>query len=265
MSEKEKAHPDFGLVKRMSNAQMSKLSKDQLISVLREAINNCNAPEAGQTATPYATKDVIVEIMDNKLNSHFKLIEEMLSQTMESLKNVRSTCDSLQIQINELKEKSKSTKSISFDSDDIVNELEQRMNRRSNVVISGLAENQSGSVDERKQSDETKVKDIFRELGNHSAVVLSVARIGKPSSKRSRLVRVTLSDSEMKMSILKNSKSLRSSNSYRHIFVNNDLTFKQREEQKALRDELKTRRGNGEDVVIYKNKITRKDDIKNFQ
>ena len=49
------------------------------------------------------------------------------------------------------------------------------------------------------------------------------------------------------------------------VFRFQDLTPVQQAESKRLRQILKERRDKGEDVVIFRNKITKRDDIKNFR
>ena len=91
-----------------------------------------------------------------------------------------------------------------------------------------------------------------------------VSRIGplNTNSSRPRLLRVKCETMEEKLSILRLSKKLRDCEEYKGIYVNPDLTLKQRELGKIQRQELKRRRDAGEDVVIRRGQIIAK---QNFQ
>ena len=58
------------------------------------------------------------------------------------------------------------------------------------------------------------------------------------------------------------SKNLRKSSTYRGVFINPDLTLKQRKKDKELREELKVRREAREDVIIYRNQIVERNSAK---
>lgn len=73
------------------------------------------------------------------------------------------------------------------------------------------------------------------------------------------------SDSETKNNVLKKAKTLKNSSKYQRVYVNADLTPEQRKLNKDLRSELKRRKESGEDVVIYRNEIKTRQEIKNFQ
>ena len=83
----------------------------------------------------------------------------------------------------------------------------------------------------------------------------STARIGKIIQGRPRLLKVACPTVDVKISILRKSKDLRSSSRYRNINVNHDLTVEQQKEAWKLREECRQRRSRGEDVVIHKNKV----------
>ena len=62
---------------------------------------------------------------------------------------------------------------------------------------------------------------------------------------------------QTKREVLRNAKKLRNSSSdlLKKVYINPDLTVKQKEADKLLREEMWTRRGNGENVAIHRNKI----------
>ena len=76
-----------------------------------------------------------------------------------------------------------------------------------------------------------------------------------------RLVCVVFNDGNKKAEMLRNARNLKDSSDteLKEIFVTPDMTQRQREEYKLLRDELFRRRDNGEqDLVIRRGKIVKK-------
>lgn len=136
----------------------------------------------------------------------------------------------------------------------IFDELEQRNVRRLNIIVSGIPERTDGSLQERNNYDKVVWGNLLDEL-NLNGGNYNTARIGKIIQGRPRLLRVACPTLDVKISILRKSKDLRSSSRYRHVFVNHDLTVEQQKEAWKLREECRQRRSCGEDVVIYKNKV----------
>ena len=75
---------------------------------------------------------------------------------------------------------------------------------------------------------------------------------------------VTLKDEETKWEVLKASKALRNSENdiAKNIFINKDMTQKEREKNRILREELKSRRAQGQNVKIVKGKCVILEDPK---
>ena len=143
----------------------------------------------------------------------------------------------------------------------IIAEIEDRDRRKSNLVISGLQEMEEGTVEERKQWDLAKVRVLFSHLDDteeHAQGVSNTFRIGKINSSKPRLLKVVCANAESKRAILFKAKSLREREEYKHVYVNPDLTPAQQAQNKALREELRMRRNLGEDVIIRRGTIVRK-------
>ena len=94
-----------------------------------------------------------------------------------------------------------------------------------------------------------------------------VSRIGRISDTRPRLLRFKCSSTKEKAEVLRLSKKLRSTQDYYNkVFVNPDLTLLQRKRDKQLRDEVKRRREEGEEVYIRRGRIVNKANaFENFQ
>ena len=96
-----------------------------------------------------------------------------------------------------------------------------------------------------------------------SGLIENVHRIGKVVEGRNRLIRVILSSEDCKDRVLREARQLRNASEFKNVYVNPDLTLRQRQEGKRLREELKRRRELGEDVVLRHGSIASKSG--NFQ
>ena len=82
-----------------------------------------------------------------------------------------------------------------------------------------------------------------------------VTRIGRISDSRPRLVRFKCNDMKEKTNLLRLSKKLIGKSLYKNVFVNPDRTPKQRVKYNLLREELRSRRELGEDVMIHRGRV----------
>ena len=147
----------------------------------------------------------------------------------------------------------------------VTKEMEQRAQRMQNLIISGIPELNNGSIEDRRTYDEDEVSGVFQVLGMENPSSCRVSRIGKPRQDRPRLLKITCPDAHTKQAILRNGKVLRKSTLYKKVFVNEDQTPMQQQQSRLLREELRTRREQGEDAVIFRGKVVKRSDLKNFQ
>ena len=145
----------------------------------------------------------------------------------------------------------------------IFNEIEERISRQNNVIISGVAEN-DGTIEERHEHDLEKLQCLTSEIGCslEKSNFLKVQRVGRLSSRGPRLIRLTLADQFARKALLQKSRILRNSSSFRNVYVNPDRTKLQSSEFKKLREELHDRRSKGEDVVIFNQRVMSRQNIK---
>jgi len=114
--------------------------------------------------------------------------------------------------------------------------------------------------EESSSQDSEKVTSVFESEFNVSGShIVKVARLGNPTNNRLRLLLATLDSEQHKRPIIKNGIKLRKSTTWNKVYVSPDLTAKERDVNKALREELKQRRTNGErDIIIKRGKIVSK-------
>ena len=145
------------------------------------------------------------------------------------------------------------------------NEVHQRLLRCKNVMIAGLEDQATGSVEERKEKDEEDVENILEALEEEDVDVSSIRRVGRAKGDGKKMLKVEFSSEEEKRRVLRKAKSLRHKPDYKTVFINPDRTILQQKEFRLLREELKRRKENGEDVVISKSKVVAKSSLQHFQ
>jgi len=108
--------------------------------------------------------------------------------------------------------------------------------------------------------DTNIVADIANKIGICVVDVSSTVRLGKKIEGRSRLLKVHLCNLQHKRLLLSNAKKLKSlSSTFQKIYITPDLSLKERQDNKLLREELLRRRSNSEhDLVIHRGKIVSK-------
>ena len=136
-----------------------------------------------------------------------------------------------------------------------------------NLIIYGIPESEN-SIEDQMISDFNTLQEIYSDrLQLNVNDFSSIVRLGKKKDKI-RPIRVTVIEAQKRKEILTNNQGLRleseeyeecrcRNNPGRHIHINvtNDKTKQEREAEYELREELKARRNNGEDVIIRKGRI----------
>ena len=142
-----------------------------------------------------------------------------------------------------------------------MDEQKERERRSCNLILHNIPESTSDDPEERKQHDSSKVEEVLDYLDIASSQeneALKPIRLGrKTDGDKPRLMRVTVESTVIKKDVLSKARSLRNSRdeNLSKVFISPDLTPKEREVNKKLRDELRTRRNNGDNVMIRNGKI----------
>lgn len=165
----------------------------------------------------------------------------------------------------ELLKQSIETKSVEL-SPQILDEVENRLNRRTNLIVRGLPELQTGSLVERKAHDQEKVRELLHFLSQDPSVAgANVTRIGRLRPNGHRLIKLEVSSEGTKRDLLRGAKRLKTSPSFAKVYISPDLTPQQQQIQKQLQQQLKVRRENGEDVFIRSGRVQPRHQNSNFQ
>ena len=156
-------------------------------------------------------------------------------------------------------------------------EVDEKKSRESNLIIYNMPESLSNDAKERKIEDEKLCEKIFLEgvkVERQDFSIDGIIRLGKSrpiqdqcensENQKPRPVLVKLQTGREKWNILKKAKNLRNCqhNGMKRIGIAPDLTVSEREIDRKLRNELKTRRESGDNDWYIKNgKLIKK----NFQ
>ena len=142
----------------------------------------------------------------------------------------------------------------------LLDEFSDRERRKGNLVIHNIPESQDDSLAGRSTADALSVAKLIRDGLNIEDVEFTrTIRLGGKGQNRAnkpRLILATMSTPMRKRAILASAKTLRSTDEWANIYISPDLTPKEREDGKALREALKTRRDKGEqNLTIRTNRI----------
>ena len=135
-------------------------------------------------------------------------------------------------------------------------EEKEREKRRLNLCLRNVPEADSSA------NDRAQVFDLFRSnLGVNptelNSGIANMKRIGDQSDDRPRIIIIECSNADFKMNLLRNAFKFKNYSlpNNKKVFLAPDMTKKQLEDDRKLRDELTARRSNGEDLIIRRGKI----------
>lgn len=233
--------------------------------------NTCHEnTESQASVSKESLKNELKEFTDEIISfikSEFKNISHQLEalnariETFETnVSEIRAEQTRQATELNELKETVNK-----INASEIIGEVQDRMRRKNNIIVTGVDELFSGNISEKQQHDEAKVNDILSELDVASIKVNDVMRIGRQKTGVNRIVRVTLVDENSKKSILRKAKNLRSNTKFKNIYINPDRTPHEQKLFKACYLEFKERKNKGEDVIIYRGEVVRREAVNTSQ
>ena len=134
-----------------------------------------------------------------------------------------------------------------------VDEYVDRERRKKNLIIHNLPEPSDCPDTQRLTNDLQQVSSLLTsEFGVPENVASKPTRLGAPKANKPRLLRVEIGDLAAKREILRNATKLRASSKWSNVYVSPDLTLKEREQSKQLREELRARKASGEKDLYIK-------------
>lgn len=139
-------------------------------------------------------------------------------------------------------------------------EEKDRERRRLNLILHGVPESSSEDIQTKKEHDSNLVQEILNQHLRVSATIANPIRLGQKNLKP-RLLRISVSSDREKAIILRNCTKLRGKNvpdPFCGVYICPDLTFKERENNKKLREQLKILNKDGKTHQIKNGRIVRR-------
>ena len=243
----------FGLPSLIMPSQSRKTGSNSVIGASLDVLKQMLDANKEEIMSHFSTK--IDEIKENVNALIFRIGE--IENVISSLK---TTQNEQQHEINSLKSRINSLMS----PETLLNEIEQRQQRSNNLIVSGLPEMKSGSIDDKRRHDVASMDSISRFLGVRDAGISFCSRIGKPGKNYSRFLKVSMISKEKKWEILRKCKALRNSE-FKDVFIKPDLTPYQQNIDKHQQSELRRLKEEGQDVVIHRGRIQPRSTLENFR
>ena len=194
------------------------------------------------TNSPSLTEESFIRILDERLSKRLDPLTEMMNNLMKMNAVLQAELQSLRNDHEKLR--------ASHDQclEDTIKEISDRKKRRDNIVISGVQEQESGSLDERREHNTEIVQSIFKSLdSSRDFDVISVQRIGRLNPARPRLLKVELNDVNQKNEILKKAKKLRKS-AWDSVYINPDYTLVQNDKEFIIK--ISGKNLNAEEILV---------------
>lgn len=200
-----------------------------------------------------------------------RVLSENQSQRLLYSDAVKKTCDKM---VGEVKDKlsvlphpnskapfgMKEAQTVSKVFDDFLD----RSKRTRNLVVHNFSEQQGETALDRSQADITLFTTMIRDTLKINVRATKSFRAGKSIPGKDRLLIITLENEDAKHDILRMASQLKSVRKWGRVFITPDLTFKERQEQKKLREELWRRREAGEtNIYIRRGKIVQSSQVTN--
>ena len=129
--------------------------------------------------------------------------------------------------------------------DDIINEIMERQQKAVNIIVYNLPESGKETSTERANDDVDKCIDIIKKK-TPNVTIVKCSRLGKPNKDCPRLIKLQLPSADQVLQVLKSYKV------ENNIYLNRDLTIKQRNYTYNIRKEFRSRKAKGENDIVLK-------------
>ena len=246
------------------NESICSVSKiDDLRSIINQEVSSVVSSIINVLSTDFAKR---IDFIESKLDDLIKSIDDIAKNknvSSSSPLHVHATAgytkfntSSLPLSLqDDVKTIETTLNNVKHEVQEEIREQQNRIERKLNLIVSGMPESKGNE----EHNDITLVNEIHSKLDVKPISSFKIRRLGKKGTKpRPTLIQYQEADQETRATILRNAKKLRNvnkENCISAVFVNPDLTYKEREESWKLRQELKRRRENGEELIIRRGAI----------
>ena len=213
---------------------------------------------------PTSSSPAISKTVTRKNSSSFTLldIQKLITESEERLiAHVNKRFDTLSGKIESLEKSIKEVKAVQVQQETDIAKIKQviadqqhqieayeERERCCNLILSNVPEDKITFEKETISSDDDKVRSLVDAIVPEAMRldvnedILSVRRIGQSGGRTPRILKVCLSDTDCRNKILRCSRNLNSDtirSAYGRVYVNKDMSFLRRLEEKRLREEYR--------------------------
>lgn len=176
-------------------------------------------------------------------------IKTQLTQLETKINNGEKKIDLLETDLNKLKisPASETQNKQICTNEQIIREVQERKKRENNIIIMGIAENDSSNIQERHIQDENQVLQIISQIITNIPKPAKIFRIGKYSPGKSRKIKVCFDKPDTALLLLKSREKLPS-----NIKIFSDQTPAQLKYYLHIKEVLNHRIANGETDIKIK-------------
>ena len=194
-------------------------------------------------------RTIDVELVKTETKDSIVAVEEKVIKLVETVEKQRADSHDLRDCVQDaVREKLQEDKE----------ELDDIKRRSTNVIIYGLAEVADTDKDVRQQHDDDELQEILHHINCDDVSVQDIVRLGKfdNASAAVRPIKVMLASEQARDKVLAQAKNLHRNIKFKKVFIQQDLTVKQREKRRELVQQLKQRKQNGEtNLIIVQDRI----------
>lgn len=204
---------------------------------------------AEMSRRPYVIQEQLDEVVQ-RFESGLKDVKQMVTKGNEDGNPEEQEIQKLQTELDEMKKGMRSQ--LDSSAKELKDEMEESLEiecRKMNLVIHGLKD-ENGEVD---VEEVIKLFDIGLKM-DYERHVEKITRIGRTiNEQKIRPLKMVLKSVDSRKEILARAKILKESEEFTKVFITPDLTRRQQEKDKILRQQLKKIREEGEPTAKIKN------------
>lgn len=186
------------------------------------------------------------------------LVLKLAEQNSEVIKQNNKIIDSLSSE-------KKTEEKIKTNVNEALNDQMEREMKKNNLILYGVEEGKDANEEKNNENDLSQTKQLFKHVNPDITPdnIVKIQRIGFKKADKTRPVKVVMKSEESKLSILKNARRLKESETFSKVGISYDKTKKQQEEYRKLKDEVdeKNKPFDKKVYVIFRNKVTKASDI----
>ena len=134
-----------------------------------------------------------------------------------------------------------------------------RWRKRKSVMVLGIPEASSGSVEDRKIADKSMIEKLANALDIPDLAPEEITRIGKIDSSKPRLIRFKCKSDKKRSLLFSKARLLKRTSDFSAVYIFPDQTRIQRQLGKTLQKELSLRKQSGENVMIKNGRVIERD------